>query len=336
MEQFDNTITPLELADCLGGITVQGVYKALKSHNIPTQTTNNRRKIIPSEGVRKLFEERGFQYPKSIISFQVVKGGVGKTSLSFCLAVRASHYGAKVLVIDLDQQGNLTRSFNVEARDKPVWLNLFRDNITIENALVKLSSNLHLIPSNLNNSRLDVELTGSDANLKDLIRDTISPIRNNYDLVIIDCPPAINKINTAATCASNIVLIPINPDPYAMDGLDYTVSELTRIKSAYKLDFDYRVVWNKYDARERLGAIYMHELTKREDMLNKILPVVCRVDVSMRNAIFDSKSIFDLPKKAPIREDIDQFAKEILGINAWKETKLNPHKHTRKVEECQI
>ena len=64
MEQFTNTITPLELADCLGGITVQGVYKTLKSHNIPTQTTNNRRKIIPSEGVRKLFEDRGFQVPK--------------------------------------------------------------------------------------------------------------------------------------------------------------------------------------------------------------------------------------------------------------------------------
>jgi len=78
MEQFNHTITPLELADCLGGMTVQGVYKALKSHNIPTQTTNNRRKIIPSHGIRKLFEERGFQYPKSIISFQIVKGGVGK------------------------------------------------------------------------------------------------------------------------------------------------------------------------------------------------------------------------------------------------------------------
>src|SRR5262245_39908980 len=175
MEQFDHTITPIELVDCLGGITVQGVYKALKTHNIPTQMTSNRRKIIPSQGIRKLFEERGFQYPKHIISFQIVKGGVGKTSLSFCLAVRASHYGARVLAIDLDQQGNLTRSFNVEARDKPVWLNLFRDKVQIENAIVKLSNSLHVIPSNLNNSRLDTELTQASANLKDLIKDTIAP-----------------------------------------------------------------------------------------------------------------------------------------------------------------
>ena len=110
----------------------------------------------------------GFKYPNAIISFQIVKGGVGKTSLSFCLAVRASHYGARVLAIDLDQQGNLTRSFNVEASDKPVWLNLFRDKVPVENAIVELSDNLHLIPSNLNNSRLDTELTQSSTNLKDL------------------------------------------------------------------------------------------------------------------------------------------------------------------------
>lgn len=321
MEQFNHTITPIELADCLGGMTVQGVYKALKTHNIQTETTSNRRKLIPVNGVRKLFEERGFQYPSNIISFQIVKGGVGKTSLSFCLAVRASHYGAKVLAIDLDQQGNLTRSFNVEARDRPVWLNLFRDKIPAEKALVPLSSHLHLIPSNLNNSRLDTELTHSSANLKDLVKDTIASIRGNYDLVIIDCPPAINKINTAVTCASDIVIVPINPDPYAMDGLDFTFSELTRVKKEFKLAFDYRVLWNKYDARERLGAVYMHELTKREDIVNNILPVVCRVDVSMKNAVFNAKSIFELSKKAPIREDIDQFTKEILGINAWKDLK---------------
>lgn len=319
MEEIKYTLTPPELIDCLGGITVQGVYKALKTLNIPTQSINNRRKFIPPEGVRKLFEERGFIYPKQNLSFQIVKGGVGKTSLSFALSIRANHYGAKVLAIDLDQQGSLTRSFNVEARDKNVWINIVRDGVLIENTLVKITNWLHLIPSNLNNSRLDVELTQSSSNLRDMIKDKIEPIRNNYDIVIIDCPPAINKINTAATCASNLIIIPINPDPYAMDGLDFTIFELKRIKSDFKLSFDYRVVWNKYDARERLGAIYMHQLAKEEESASKILPVVMRTDVSVKNAIFDSKTIFELSKKTAIREDIDQFTKEILGINSWKE-----------------
>jgi len=317
---FGGSITPAELTETLGGITIQGVYKALRTHQIQTQMTPSRRKLIPSIGTRRLFEERGFQYPKLNVSFQVVKGGVGKTSLSFSLAVRASHYGARVLVIDMDQQGNLTRSFNVDARDKAVWLNLFRDRVPLQDALVKITDTLHLVPSNLNNSRLDLELTQSNSNLRDMIRDKISAVRDQYDLVLFDCPPAINKINTAVTCASDLVIVPINPDPYAMDGLEFTLSELSRIKDDFKLAFDYRIVWNRYDARERLGAIYMHELTKQAERANKILPVVIRADASVKNAVFDAKSVFELSRKAPIREDIDQFTKEVLGINTWKET----------------
>lgn len=314
------SLTPSELTDCLGGITIQAVYKALRSHDIPTEASTNRRRSIPPEGIRKLFEERGFTYQKQNISFQIVKGGTGKTSLSFSLAVRAHQYGARVLCIDFDQQGNLTRSFNVEARDKNVWLNVFRDRADVGKTIVKVANTLHLIPSNLNNSRLDVELSGAASNLKDMIRDKLAVIRENYDLVIMDCPPAINKINTAVTCASDLVIVPINPDPYAMDGLEFTLTELDRIKADFKLNFDYRIVWNRYDARERLGVFYMHELAKKGKRAEKILPVVIRTDASVKNAVFDSKSVFELPKKSVVREDVDQFTREVLGINTWKET----------------
>lgn len=316
------SITPMELTDTLGGITIQGVYKALRSLQIPTESTSTRRKLIPPSGVRKLFEERGFTYPCQNLSFQIVKGGTGKTSLSYSLAVRAHQYGARVLCIDFDQQGNLTRSFNVEAREQPVWLNVFRDRLSASKAIITITDGLHLIPSNLNNSRLDVELTGTASNLKDMIRDKLAPVRDQYDLVIMDCPPAINKINTAATCASDKIIIPINPDPYAMDGLEFTITELEKIKADFKLHFDYRIVWNRHDARERLGMFYIHELAKRADRAEKVLPFVIRTDSSVKNAIFDSKSIFDTNKKSVVRGDVDQFAREILGINAWKESQI--------------
>lgn len=321
--EMSGYLTPMDLMDVLGGITVHGVYKALKANHIETLDTPSRRKKIPPLGIRKLLQERGFQYPQQNISFQIVKGGVGKTSLSYALGLRTSHYGAKVLLIDLDQQGNLTRSFKIEARDFPVWLNIFRDNVPAKDAIIKLNETLDLIPSNLNNSRLDLELTQATSNLKDLIRDALLPIRNNYDLVILDCPPAINKINLSATCASDTVIIPVNPDPYAMDGLDFTLAELQRIKQDFKLKFNYKIVWNRYDARERLGAVCMHDLAKDENKINNVLPVVIRVDTSLKNSIFDAVSLFDLPKKSAIREDIDQFAKEILGINNWVEQQKN-------------
>jgi len=318
-KEANGCLTPMDLTGILGGITVHGVYKSLKANHIDVITTKSRRKKIPPLGVRKLLLEKGFQYPHENISFQIVKGGVGKTSLSYALGLRASHYGAKVLLVDLDQQGNLTRSFKIEARDCPVWLNIFRDGVSIEKAVIKLTDTLDLVPSNLNNSRLDLELSQATPNLKDMIRDVLSPIRNNYDLVIFDCPPAINKINLSATCASDTVIIPVNPDPYAMDGLDFTLAELRRIRQDFKLKFDYKIVWNRYDARERLGAICMHDLAKDEAKINHVLPVVIRVDASLKNSIFDAVSLFDLPRRSAAREDIDQFAKEILGINNWIE-----------------
>jgi chromosome partitioning protein len=317
----DGCLIPSELSEILGGITVHGVYKALKAHQIESELTLTRRKKIPPLGVRKLLIERGFNYPKINISFQIVKGGVGKTSLSFALSLRASHYGAKVLVVDLDQQGNLTRSFNVDLREHPVWLNVIRDNIPIDNAIIPLSETLHILPSSLNNSRLDVELTQSTLNLKDMIRDKLAPVRDKYDLVIFDCPPAINKINLSATCASDIVVIPLNPEPYAMDGLDFTLAELKRIKQEFKLGLEVKIVWNRYDARERLGAIYMHDLAKDEDKINSVLPVVIRVDASIKNSIYETKSVFDFSKRSGIREDFDQFTREMLGLNHWKEKK---------------
>lgn len=325
MKEVNGFLTPAELSIILGGMTVHGVYKALKSIGIEPLLTHSRRKKITPIDTRRLLMERGFRYPNLNISFQIVKGGVGKTSLSYALGLRASHYGVKVLLVDLDQQGNLTRSFKVAARDNPVWLNIFRDNVPAKDALIRLNETLHLIPSNLNNSRLDLELAQSGANLKDMITDKLSSIRAHYDLVIFDCPPAINKINLSATCASDLVIIPINPDPYAMDGLDFTLSELSRIKKDFKLQFDTKIVWNRYDARERLGAVCMHDLAKDKDKIDNVLPVVIRVDASLKNSIFDAVSLFDLPKKSDIREDIDQFTKEIIGINNFIETQKNHH-----------
>ena len=333
MQEQSAFLTPIDLTDVLGGISVQSVYNILKALDIDVVVTESKRKKIKALGVRKLLIEKGFEYPKKNISFQIVKGGVGKTSLSYALGLRASHYGAKVLLIDLDQQGNLTRSFKLQARDTPVWLNIFRDNVSVDKAVVKLTETLDIIPSNLNNSRLDLELTQATTNLKDMIRDTLSKIRKNYDLVIFDCPPAINKINLSVTCASDEVIVPINPEPYAMDGLDFTLAELDRIKQDFKLDFNYKIVWNRYDARERLGAVYMHDLAKDEKKIKNILPVVIRVDASLKNSIFDTVSLFEKTRKSNIREDIDQFTKEILGINQWIERQDTPEPFQEKVIE---
>jgi chromosome partitioning protein len=313
-----------ELSSVIGNITPQGIYKLLKTKNLESIMISSRKKVIPPQSVRSILLDKGFKYKKNILSFDMIKGGVGKTTLSSNVGMRASHYGCKTLLIDFDLQGNLSRSFDIELdKNKKVWIDILKDNIDVKDTIIKIDEYLDIIPSNLNNSRLDIEMQHAAINIKDHVHDTLENIIDEYELIIIDCPPAINKVSASAICASDKIIIPLNPDPYAMDGLDMTLNEIKRIKTNFKIKKpDYLVVWNKYDARKRLGAIYMNELAKQIPTKN-ILPVVIRTDTSYQNSIANTGSIFEGSKNSAAKEDIDQMTKEILGLTNWTEEVYN-------------
>lgn len=320
IEKSQGFLTINEISPLLGNISPQAIYKIIKKEEIESLLLNKKKRVISPSGVRKILNSRNFKYKKQLISFAMIKGGVGKTTLSSTFAIRASHYGCKTLLIDFDLQGNLTRSFNLDTKNTPVWLNVIKGENKINDCILHINSHLDLIPSNLNNSRLDIEISSANLNIKDMVLDILSSIRKNYDLIVIDCPPAINKVSASAICASDSIIIPLTPDPYAMDGLTMTVNEIKRLQQSFKLDkLFYSVVWNKYDARKRLGAIYMHDLLK-EYSSEHILPVVIRTDSNYENAVANANSIFEMQKSQPAREDIDQLTKEILNINSWIES----------------
>lgn len=310
-------LTPNELIGLIDGITtVQGIYKTIDKLNIETIHHSSRKKLIPPLGVRKLLKDKsGFAFDKKFLSMFMIKGGVGKTTLASTLALRSSHYGVKVLLIDFDLQANLTRSFNIEARDYPAWIDIITEHKSVKDCIISISDTLDIIPSNLNNSRLDIELSSNNFNLKDYVKDSLESVIDDYELVIFDCPPALNKVSVAAVCASDLVIIPITPDPYSMDGLEMTIKELQRIKRAYKLNMNYKLIWNMYDDRKRLAAIYLHDIAKKIN-IDLIIPIVIRVDSAFANAISECRSIFELPKKKcqNAKKDIDQFTREILEL----------------------
>ena len=260
--------------------------------------------------------ERGFCYPKVNISFQIVKRRCWKNFLSYALSLRASHYGAKVLVVDLDQQGNLTRSFNIDLREHPVWLNVIRDNVPIDKAIIPLSETLHILPSNLNNSRLDLELTQSALNLKDVIRDKLAPIRDNYDLVFLIAPPPSIKLICLQHVPRTLLSSPESRAlRYGWIGL-YSFRN-QRIQQEFKISIETKIVWNRYDARERLGAIYMHDLAKDENKIKSVLPVVIRVDASLK-ILFTKLGLFLIFLNALVSEKTLISLPEMLGLNIWK------------------
>lgn len=310
-------ITPRELLEATPNIaTLHGVHKFLKDKDI-SSVRKDARKFIAPTATRKYFEQKGFKYPKKNIAFHIIKGGVGKSSLASAFAIRSVQLGVTVLCVDVDQQGNLTKSLGVDGRNKPTFLNIVKGDVTVNESVEKVGEGLYLIPSSMVNSRLDIELTSSSVNIGDCIRDILNPIRDAFDIVVFDCPPSLNKITSCVSCASDLVVMPINSDIYSFDALNATVEELENLSRGFRKEINYKILWNKYDQREKLSIKYLHQLASIEKYNDKILPVVIRTDANIKNAIDAGLSVFEIRRKTPAKEDIDSLAKELIGFNRW-------------------
>ena len=178
-------ITAAEIASYLG-VTVQAIHQRIKALNLRAKKSSNRihfghdiaRVILKKrEGLRK-------------ICISVIKGGVGKTTITEALAVNASLYGLKVLCIDVDQQANLTKGLNAteEAKKKPILIDIVAGNQNASNSIVQISEGLDLIPSRLDNVVLDNHLMTNRINPASIFHNIFDEIQNNYDLIVIDCP----------------------------------------------------------------------------------------------------------------------------------------------------
>ena len=150
---FNFNFPIVELSKILGK-THQSIHKLCNDQKIEIITKKGRSSLTP-ESVRKYLNYFNFKYPKYFISFQACKGGVGKTSLCLNIATRCVQYGAKVLVIDMDMQAHLTMALlNPERLNIPVWQDILSGK-DIKETIIPINSNLHIIPSNLDNSYID-------------------------------------------------------------------------------------------------------------------------------------------------------------------------------------
>ncbi len=298
-----------EIAD-LFNISPQAISIAAKQKGIEPFKDGNKSVFSPSN-VRHLMESRGIIYPNKIIAFQMLKGGSTKTSTAFNLAVRLNQYGAKVLCIDLDPQGNLTDSFCVDITDEPVFFHVANGECEIQDAILTISENLDLIPSDFENSTLDFVITSKNRDLRNFISNYLEKIKKSYDFIIIDCNPSLSPLNISIALACDEIVIPVNPDKYSSKGLKKTIEELDRIGREFKHKFDYSLLFTLFDGREATSQKYLIEYgTQYKD---RLLSTVIKRNADVKNAIDQKKTIFDF-KKAPAREDFDLLARDFLGL----------------------
>ena len=238
------------------------------------------------------------------------KGGVGKTTSTQNIGVALSRQGKKTLSLDLDPQGNLSDAFGYEDVEVSIY-----DALTDKQPLplIKLSDNLDLIPSNLDLSVAEMELsgrTGREYTLKDVIAD----IKDNYDYVLIDCPPSLGLLTINALTACDEVYIPLDSHYFSMKGLDKLIFIINEIKKrlntgiqitgVFLTRFDKRVVVNKNIAS-----------MVEESFAETLFTTKIRNNIALVEAPIENKDIFAYAPKSNGAKDYEALTKEIVAAH---------------------
>ena len=190
-----------------------------------------------------------------IIAIANQKGGVGKTTTSINLSAALGEKGKKVLVIDTDPQGNTTSGLGLDKNEIDITIyDLLIGNATIDEAISKnVAENVDIIPSNVDLAAVEIELI--DVTEKEyILRNAINDVKDNYDFIIIDCPPSLSMLTINAMTTANSVLVPIQCEYYALEGLGQLIHTVNLVKDRLNSDLSMEgIVFTMFDSRTNLS-----------------------------------------------------------------------------------
>lgn len=295
-------------------VTTQAIHKELRVKGLK-YIQNSYRVYFGHEAARNIFNH---SFKKSIISFQIVKGGTGKTTIAHAFAIRANLYGAKVLCIDLDQQGNLTQAFGVNCDNSPVMVDIINDATLIDKAIINVAPGLDILPSRIENAVLDNHLMLNKHPLDRVYRNIINTVIGNYDLIVIDCPPALGQSVTAATLASDIIVFPLTPEKFSLSGLEVSYKEISTINERFNTSCDFKILLNKFDMRTALSNEVLAKIMNHPLFQKMMCNTFIRSCQDFPNTLYGETNIFSNTKFSAAKDDIDLLTKEILQLEHKK------------------
>lgn len=199
-----------------------------------------------------------------IIAVTNQKGGVGKTTTAVNTAAGIAKSGKKVLLVDIDPQGNATSGVGVDKRSvKYSSYSVMVDEVKAEDAIVHTKfDNLDLLPSGMELAAAEIELVEADKR-ESKLKSALALVKASYDFIFVDCPPSLGLITTNAFCAADTLLVPIQPEYYALEGLSQLMSTVRKIKRRYNQYLDIEgVLLTMYDGRLNLTQQVVEEVKK--------------------------------------------------------------------------
>ena len=239
------------------------------------------------------------QLPGRVVAVANQKGGVGKTTTAINLATSLAMDGHQVLLVDVDPQGNLSSGVGLKgerAEGGTVYEALLTDGAPDTFLLATKIENLFLIPADRNLTGAEIELVSMPAR-EHRLRRVLEPLRAQFDLIFIDCPPSLGLLTLNALVAADAVLIPLHCEYFALEGLADLVGTMRRVRGSLNptLDID-GVLLTMYDDRTNLGQLVARDVREffKDKVFNTIIPRNVRLGEApshgMPAVLYDAKS----------------------------------------------
>lgn len=256
-----------------------------------------------------------------VISLVNQKGGVGKTTTSINLSSSLGYLGKKVLLIDLDPQGNSSTGLGVNRSNVELGIyDVIMGNADIKDTIIKTKfKNLSVIPAMINLAGTDIELVqrgSKDQEFKmgEQLKNALNKIRDKYDFIIIDCLPSLGLLTTNALAASDSVLIPVQCEFFALEGVTQLLNTIIMTQTSLnpKLDIE-GVLLTMLDGRTLIGLEVVEDVRKffKEKVFNTIIPRV----IKLAEAPSHGKPILEYAPESKGAEAYINLAKEVIERN---------------------